>query len=76
MANLPAVTGQQAVDAFGRAGFALDRISKSSHHILKKPGHVHLLTIPVHANKTLKAGLLRSQIRTAGLTVEQFCDLL
>lgn len=76
MAELPAVTGREAVDAFGKAGFTLARISRSSHHILKKTGHRYLLTIPVHGNKTLKAGLLRSQIRLAGLTIEEFCALL
>jgi len=36
----------------------LPRIS-GSHHILGKPGSVVRLSIPVHANRPLKLGLLR-----------------
>jgi len=43
---------------------------------MKKPGHPLLLTIPVHASQSLKAGTLRSLIRDAGLTVEEFVQLL
>jgi predicted RNA binding protein YcfA (HicA-like mRNA interferase family) len=73
--NLPNVTGQEAIRAFQRAGFALDRIS-GSHHVLKKVGHPFVLSVPVHGKKVLKSGTLRSLIRTAGLTVDEFCDLL
>lgn len=75
MAKLPAITGSDAIKAFSRAGFSLERIA-SSHHILKKSQHPFLLTVPVHGNKTLKAGLLRSLIRASGLTVDQFLELL
>lgn len=76
MSELPAISGKQAIDAFLAAGFRVDRISKSSHHIMKKEGHRFLLTVPVHGNKTLKPGTLRGLIRSAGLTVEQFTALL
>jgi predicted RNA binding protein YcfA (HicA-like mRNA interferase family) len=76
MSELPAITGKQAIKAFEAVGFSVVRISKSSHHILKKPNHRHLLTVPVHGSSTLKAGLLRAQIRTAGLTVDEFVALL
>jgi predicted RNA binding protein YcfA (HicA-like mRNA interferase family) len=76
MSKLPAVTGREAVAAFGRAGFLLVRVSKSSHHILKKEGHPFLLTIPIHGGKCVKPGTLRSQINAAGLTVDQFVELL
>ncbi len=76
MSDLPAISGKQAIEAFGAAGFRLDRISKSSHHILKKSGHPYLLSVPVHRNKTLKPGTLRGLIRSSGLTVEEFVTLL
>jgi Predicted periplasmic or secreted lipoprotein len=75
MADLPRITGQQAVSAFQRADFAVVRI-RGSHHIMKKDGHPNRLSIPCHAGKTLGIGLLRAQILAAGLTVEQFTDLL
>ena len=76
MSKLPAITGKQAISAFTSAGFELARISKSSHHILKKEGHPFLLTVPVHGKKTLKVGTLRGLIRSSGLTAEEFVALL
>jgi predicted RNA binding protein YcfA (HicA-like mRNA interferase family) len=75
MPKLPAVTGDEAVAAFGRVGFAHDRTS-ASHKILKKPGHPFTLSVPVHGGKTVKPGTLRALIRAAGLTVEAFVALL
>jgi predicted RNA binding protein YcfA (HicA-like mRNA interferase family) len=76
MPKLPVVTGSEAIAAFARNGFALDRVSKSSHHVLKKPGHRFLLTVPVHGAANLKPGLLRALIKSSGMTVEQFLELL
>ena len=74
MCRLPRITGKEAVKAFCRAGYVLDRIH-GSHHILKQDGRGRL-TIPVHAGKTVGLGLLASQIATAGLSVDEFNDLL
>jgi predicted RNA binding protein YcfA (HicA-like mRNA interferase family) len=75
MPKLPDVTGEQAVAAFGTFGFSVVRIS-GSHHIMKKSGHRHILTVPVHKGQSLKPGTLRSLIRAAGITVEQFIEAL
>jgi predicted RNA binding protein YcfA (HicA-like mRNA interferase family) len=76
MSELPSISGKQAVAAFEKDGFVLVRISKSSHHVMKKEGHRFLLSVPVHASKALKPGTLRGLVRSAGLTVEQFKALL
>jgi predicted RNA binding protein YcfA (HicA-like mRNA interferase family) len=76
MSELPAISGKDALKAFEAAGFRVVRVSKSSHHIMKKDGHRFLLTVPVHGNKTLKPGTMRGLIRTAGLTVGEFVALL
>ncbi len=76
MSEIPIITGNEAVRAFERAGFVLVRISKSSHHILKKSGIRKLITIPVHAGKTVGKGLLKSQIDAAEMTVDDFLNLL
>ncbi len=73
---IPAITGGQAIKVFAKDGFELVRVSKSSHHVLKKPGHVYHLSVPVHGKKTLKAGTLRSLIRAAGITVDRFIELM
>lgn len=74
MPNLPTLSGREAVKAFCRAGYAQDRISGRNHAILKKEGVAIMLSIPLHDE--LKTGLVRSLIRDAGMTVEEFCDLL
>lgn len=75
MAKVPTISGMDAVRAFERAGFVVVRIS-GSHHIMKKESHPHRLSIPVHAGKTVGKGLLQSQIAAAGLTTEEFLELL
>jgi predicted RNA binding protein YcfA (HicA-like mRNA interferase family) len=75
MANLPRVTGSEAIKAFSHFGFAVVRVC-SSHHIMKKEGHPFALSVPVHGAKPVASGTLRSLIRDAGLTVEQFASAL
>jgi len=71
MSELPTVTGSQAVKAFEALGFQLDRV-KGAHHVLVKPGHRFHLSVPVHGTDSLKRGTLRSLIRAAGVTVDDF----
>jgi predicted RNA binding protein YcfA (HicA-like mRNA interferase family) len=75
MANLPTVTGPEAIKAVAKIGFTLVRI-QGSHHILQRQGHPFVLSIPVHGNRALKPGTLRSLIRGAGITVDEFTRLL
>jgi predicted RNA binding protein YcfA (HicA-like mRNA interferase family) len=73
MPKLPRISGQEAVKAFQRAGWEVAR-QRGSHVALTKIGSIYTLSIPLH--EELGPGLLRDQIRKAGLTVEQFIDLL
>ena len=75
MSDLPTVSGKEAIAAFERIDYAVVRIS-GSHHIMRREGSPNILTVPVHGRKAIKKGTLRSLIRTAGLTVEEFCKLL
>ncbi|MBI4607914.1 MAG: type II toxin-antitoxin system HicA family toxin [Candidatus Rokubacteria bacterium] len=70
---LPVVSGAKAVKAFERAGWVVAR-RKGSHIILKKPATFYTLSVPDHDE--LDPGTLRSLIRKAGLTVEEFAALL
>jgi predicted RNA binding protein YcfA (HicA-like mRNA interferase family) len=72
MARLPVISGAEAVKVFERAGWSLDR-KRGSHLILVKEGHLATLSIPDH--KELAKGTLRSLLRAAGLTVEEFLSL-
>ena len=73
--RLPAQRPQEVVRALNRAGFNIHRI-KGSHHHLRHPDDPRLrVSVPVH-NRDLQTGTLRAISRQAGLTVEEFLDLL
>jgi predicted RNA binding protein YcfA (HicA-like mRNA interferase family) len=73
MSRLPACSGAAAVRAFAKAGWSKDR-QKGSHVTMTKAGSPVVLTIPLHSQ--LGPGLLRSLIRNAGLTADEFTALL
>ena len=73
MPRPPAISGQEAVRAFEKAGWTAAR-QRGSHVALTKPGSIFTLSIPLHDE--LGPGLLRDQIRKAGLTVQEFIALL
>jgi predicted RNA binding protein YcfA (HicA-like mRNA interferase family) len=74
MPKLPVISGQDAIKAFARIGYQFSH-QTGSHIILRRsePPHRHL-SVPDH--KELSKGLLRGLIRDAGLTVEEFANLL
>jgi predicted RNA binding protein YcfA (HicA-like mRNA interferase family) len=67
------VSGKDAVKAFQKAGWT-PRGQVGSHVIMIKEGVNANLSVPLH--RELGPGLLRSLIRTSGLTVEEFLKLL
>lgn len=74
MGRLPVVSGRDAVRAFQKIGYELDH-QTGSHMILRQRiSPFRRLTVPDH--RELAKGTLRSLIREAGLTVDQFIDLL
>ncbi|OHB71407.1 MAG: hypothetical protein A2V70_15745 [Planctomycetes bacterium RBG_13_63_9] len=75
MCKVPRIAGKQAIKAFCRAGFRVDRIH-GAHHILKRDSDSVRLSVPVHSGRTIGVGLLSSQISAAGLTVAEFIELL
>ena len=75
MPKLPRISGKEALRAFSKAGFTVVRVA-GSHYIMEKTGQAHVLSVPVHAGEDLKSGTLRSLIRGAGLTIEQFVEPL
>ena len=74
MSRLPVVSGREAVSAFERAGYAVDRQKGSHIQLRRTEAPFRRLTVPDH--RTLAKGLLRSLIRDAGLTVDEFRELL
>jgi len=67
------ISGKEAAKAFQKVGWsAIGQVG--SHLVLVKAGARANLSIPQH--KELSVGTLRSLIRSAGLTVDEFLNLL
>lgn len=73
MSVLPVISGQECVRVLEKVGFYIKR-QRGSHIILRRDNPFGQITVPNH--KTLDRGTLRSIIRSADLSVEQFVKLL
>jgi predicted RNA binding protein YcfA (HicA-like mRNA interferase family) len=69
MVTLPVLSGKEVVKRFENLGWRVARQS-SSHIILTKEGEIATLSVPDH--KEVAIGTLRSLIRSANLTVNEF----
>lgn len=71
MPQLPVMSGREVVRAFEKHGWEVAR-QRGSHIVMVKAGQNVTLSIPDH--KGVARGTLRSLIRSAGLTVQEFCS--
>jgi predicted RNA binding protein YcfA (HicA-like mRNA interferase family) len=69
MPELPRISGDEAIKVFTKLGFYQAR-QKGSHVVMRRQDKG--CVIPRH--KELAIGTLRSAIRQAGLTVEEFVE--
>jgi predicted RNA binding protein YcfA (HicA-like mRNA interferase family) len=69
MPSLPVISGRKTVRVFEALGWQVAR-QRGSHIIMVKDGEIATLSIPDH--KEVARGTLRSLIRTAGITVDEF----
>jgi len=67
MLELPCLSGNQAIKVFEALGFIVVR-QRGSHVVLRRADRG--CVIPIH--KQLATGTLRSAIKQAGITVEEF----
>jgi len=72
MPGLPVISGRDAAKAFQKIAFRFHH-QKGSHMLYYRSDGRHL-SIPDH--RELDRGTLRALIRGAGITVEDFLDLL
>ena len=72
MPRLPILSGDEFVKAVAKIGYVWDR-TEGSHMILIASGG-RRLSVPRH--RELGRGILRSLIRDAGLTRDEFLDLV
>ncbi|MDQ4062220.1 MAG: type II toxin-antitoxin system HicA family toxin [Pseudomonadota bacterium] len=74
MARLPNVSAKDLIRALEEAGFLRSR-QKGSHVSLRHPGTKRTTVVPMHTGD-LKRSLLKKIIQDAGLTEDDFRDLL
>jgi predicted RNA binding protein YcfA (HicA-like mRNA interferase family) len=63
---LKAINGKKLCQLLETKGWELKRIH-GSHHIYAKAGSIVRITVPVHGNKALKAGLQKHLMNLAGI---------
>ena len=67
---MKSVSGREFAKAVERHGWELLRVH-GSHHIYGKRGSAVRLSIPVHGNQPLKAGLLNHLMKLAEISEEE-----
>lgn len=63
---MKAVSGKDFAKLLERRGWVLRRIN-GSHHIFSAEGNPSRISLPIHANAPLKAGLQRHLMKIAGI---------
>jgi len=64
---MKSVSGKEFARVLARHGWVLLRI-QGSHHIFGKPGVNARISLPIHGNAPLKAGLLAHFLKVANLS--------
>ena len=73
MTKLPDISGKVCIKALVKIGYYQKR-QEGSHIILRKDDPFSQIVVPNHKN--VAKGTLRTIIKNAGLTVDQFVNLL
>lgn len=64
------LSGKQFARLLERKGWELRRI-KGSHHVYLKKGKYARISVPIHANKSLKIGLQRYMMKLANINEDE-----
>jgi predicted RNA binding protein YcfA (HicA-like mRNA interferase family) len=73
--RLPALTPRKVIQALERGGFFVDHVTGSHYRLKHRSEPRRSTVVPYHA-RDIKRPVLRAIIRQAGLTEEEFLDLL
>jgi len=74
-AKIPRVDCRELIQAPKRAGYEEHR-QRGSHLHLRRASDGKRVTVPVHKGKIVPIGTLTAILRDAGITVEEFRNLL
>ena len=69
--RLPPMKAPEVIGILEKAGWYVDHVT-GSHYLMRHPDKPGRVPVPYHANRDVKIGVLRSIIRQAGMTVEEF----
>ncbi|MHB8120333.1 MAG: type II toxin-antitoxin system HicA family toxin [Methanothrix sp.] len=72
--KLPRVSASEAIRALEKAGYFLVR--QSGSHRIYKNAEGRRVTVPYHSGKELHPKILKSILRDADLTTEEFLELM
>lgn len=74
--RLPSLTGRDVIRALQSAGFSIVRTTGSHYRLVHHSDPTRQATVPVHKGRDIPRGTLRAIVDQAGLTVDEFIDLL
>jgi predicted RNA binding protein YcfA (HicA-like mRNA interferase family) len=74
--RLPSLKAREVIRALQGAGFAIVRTTGGHYRLVHQSDPTRQTTVPAHQGKDIPRGTLRAIIGQAGLTVEEFIDLL
>lgn len=74
--KLPMLTARAVIRALAKAGFVITRSKGSHHRLVHNSDPSRATTVSVHKGKGIPRGTLADIIEQAGLTEDEFMDLL
>ncbi len=75
MPRVPIVSGSEAVRALQRLGFKVDR-QRGSHVVMKRTTPTGEIGCVIPMHREVAAGTLRSALKMAGVSIEEFTEAL
>ncbi len=76
MSKLPQVAGHRVVKVLQKVGYEFHHQKGSHITLVKTSERSKRIVVPIHKSKSLGKGLLHTILKDAGLTVDQFKELL
>lgn len=73
--RLPPMKAREVITILQRFGWYRDHTT-GSHYIMRHAEKTGAVPVPYHGNRDIKIGVLRSIIRQAGMSVEEFLGVV
>ena len=76
MSDLPALTAHEVIRALERGGFVVRRSKGSHRRLLHSDDASRATAVSVHGSRSMAKPMVLRILKQAGLSVEEFLDLL